>query len=292
LIIPDKLTSMVITHSDDLKFYLYISTSKIRMLYEQLSTISTTKGSFEWNLDLKLGGVKGGTTTERTPNRDAMLREVVQALESTDQIGNLREPKSFIRDVFPVRWGFYNDCSSRPEEEPALIYFGGLSDGILLGMGGSSCHVVGHEGATSTWSRSATPTLTRWLLSGLREGECPKIYGPYNRQQEEHQVFQAMAIAQHYLRPPTQQVEFVAKTIAVGDVDRVESYIGVEPVKAILATPLYVAQVTPLRDNPFWGVLEGDWLLESVEEPEPALPPSETDSSPQPEQHKVSRRRS
>lgn len=260
---------MAFKRSEDLKFYLYISTSKTRMLYEQLTSTTARKKSVEWNLKLPVVSAKRSTTTDEKVERDEMVKRVVEELEKRDQLGSLKEPKSFIRDVFPVRWGLYDDCNSRPEDEPALVYFGGLNDGILLGMGGSSCHVVGHEGATSTWSRSATPTLTRWLLSGLHKGERPKPYIPFGGfpREEEDEVYVAIALALHYLRPPTQQVEFVAKTIAVGEIRGVESYIGVDSVKAVLATPLYVAQGELFNDNQLWGLSEEDWLLDDGHKP-------------------------
>jgi len=260
---------MVFKRSEDLKFYLYISTSKTRMLHGQLTSTTDRKNTVEWNVKLPIVSVKRNTTTDKRREREEMVKGVVEELEKRDQLGSLKKPKSFIRDVFPVRWGLYDDCNSRPEEEPALVYFGGLHDGILLGMGGSSCHVVGHEGATSTWSRSATPTLTRWLLSGLHKGERPKPYIPFGGfpQEEEHEVYVAMALALHYLRPPTQQVEFVAKTIAVGEVRGVESYIGVDSVKAVLATPLYVAQGELFNDNQLWGLSDEDWLLDDGHKP-------------------------
>ena len=260
---------MMFKRSEDLKFYLYISTSKTRMLFEQLSATTGRKKSFEWNFKLPSVSVKRSTTTDEKIDRDEMVKRVVEELESRDQLGTLKEPKSFIRDVFPVRWGLYDDCNSRPADEPALVYFGGLHDGTLLGMGGSSCHVVGHEGATSTWSRSSTPTLTRWLLSGLHNGERPRPYIPFGNypREEEDEVYGAMALALHYLRPPTQQVEFVAKTIAVGETRGVESYIGVDSVKAVLATPLYVAQGELFNDNQVWGLSEKDWLLDNGRKP-------------------------
>lgn len=252
---------------DDYKYYLYISTSKTKMLYEQLPT-SASKKSIEWNVKLPVVSVKRSTTTERRTDRDEMLKQVVRGLEAADQLGTLESPKSFIRDVFPVRWGFYNDCQTRPIDEPALVYFGGFRDHLLLGMGGSSCHVIGHEGATSTWSRSSTPTLTRWLLSGLHGDGRPavaefcEVGGFPSMRDEENEVFQAMAVAQHYLRPPTQTAEFVAKTLVVGEVHGMEPFIGVKKARTILATPLYVALVEPPSDSPGWGLSERDWLLD------------------------------
>jgi hypothetical protein len=258
---------MMFKRAQEYKYYLYISASKTKMLYEQLPKTVDKKKNFEWGLKLGVASMKRSTTTEKTPDRDEMLNRVVEALGTADQLGTLEQPKDFIRDTFPVRWGFYNDCRTRPVDEPALVYFGGFEDGLLLGMGGSSCHVLGHEGATSTWSRSSTPTLTRWLLSGLEGGrptsaQWCEVGDLPSMRDEEDEVFRAMTVAQHYLRPPTQTVEFVAKTLAVGEVIGMEPFIGVKKARAILATPLYVALLKPPNDNPTWGLSEDDWLLD------------------------------
>jgi hypothetical protein len=95
---------------------------------------------------------------------------------------------------------------------------------------------------------------------------------------EEDEVFRAMSVAQYYLRPPTQKLEFVAKTIATGQVQGMEHFIGVEKARVILATPLYVAhtdllQVHRFRDNPVWGLTERDWILKETKEPRKQLTP-------------------
>jgi hypothetical protein len=250
--------------ADEYKYYLYISASKLRMLYEQAAEDTNRKRTFEWGINLKVASVKSTSAQDEKADRDAMLKRVLEGLDASDQLGTLAQPKSFIRDTFPIRWGFYNDCDGRPEDEPALVYFGGFQNNLLLGMGGSSCHVVGHEGATSTWSRSSTPTLVRWLLSGLQKGRRPPTWD--DPRSEESEVFRAMAVAQYYLRPPTQTVEFVAKTIASGEVQGMEPFIGVDKARVILATPLYVAQtdliqIHRFRDTPVWGLTERDWIL-------------------------------
>lgn len=256
--------------TDEFKYYLYISASKLRMLYEQASkNTNRKKKTFEWGINLKIASVKSTSARSECPDRDEMLKQVLDGLEAGNQLGSLAEPKSFVRDTFPIRWGFYNDCNNRPEDEPALVYFGGFRKNLLLGMGGSSCHVVGHEGATSTWSRSSTPTLARWLLSGLQKGKRPQTWD--DPKSDEDEVFRAMAVAQYYLRPPTQTLEFVAKTIASGEVQGMEPFIGVDKARVLLATPLYVAQtdlieVDRFRDNPVWGLTERDWILKDRKE--------------------------
>ena len=263
--------------ADELKYYLYISASKLRMLYEQATKDTNKKKTFEWGVNLKIASVKSTSARDEKVDRDAMLKRVLEGLEANDQLGTLAEPKIFIRDTFPIRWGFYNDCDSRPEGEPALVYFGGFQNNLLLGMGGSSCHVVGHEGATSTWSRSSTPTLVKWLLSGLQKGKRPPTWD--DPRSEECEVFRAMALAQYYLRPPTQTVEFVAKTIAFGEVQGMEPFIGIDKARVILATPLYVAQtdliqIHRFRANPVWGLTERDWVLKEPKDARRLLSPS------------------
>jgi uncharacterized protein DUF7019 len=104
---------------------------------------------------------------------------------------------------------------------------------------------------------------------GMHNGERPKPYIPFGDypREEEDEVYVAMALALHYLRPPTQQVEFVAKIIAVGEIRGVESYVGVDSVRAVLATPLYVAQGELFNDSQVWGLSEKDWLLGNGRKP-------------------------
>lgn len=246
------------------KYYLYLSASKLRMLYGQTVAAAKKKRTFEWGVNLKIASIKN-ISKDGKPSQQEMLRQVVDGLDANGQLGTLATPKAFIRDSLPMRWGFFNDCGSRPEDEPALVYFGGFDDDLLLGMGGSSCHVVGHEGATSTWSRSSTPILVSWILSALDKGKPPTAMWAEARD-EEDEVFRAMAVAQYYLRPPTQKLEFVAKTIATGHVQGMKSFLGVDRARAILATPLYVAQtdlaqISRFRDPRVWGLTERDWML-------------------------------
>src|SRR5580704_16746604 len=105
---------MVFKQAQDYKYYLYISVSKLKMLHAQVSAGTQKKKNFEWGLNFKVASIKSSSTNEK-PDRDEMLKQVVEGLEANDQLGSLANPKSFIRDSFPLRWGFYNDCHSRPE---------------------------------------------------------------------------------------------------------------------------------------------------------------------------------
>ena len=92
-------------------------------------------------------------------------------------------------------------------------------------------------------------------------------------------MFRAMAVAQYYLRPPTQTVEFVAKVFATGHVQGMKPFIGAEKARVILGTPLYVAQtdliqLNRFRENRVFGLTERDWMLEGPKQRRSLLGPS------------------
>jgi hypothetical protein len=66
-----------------------------------------------------------------------------------------------------------------------------------------------------------------------------------------------VAIALHYLRPPTQELEFLAKTLAVGTTHN-EHLTGVPEAKVVLGTPLYVVLSHPMPDDSRYG-LDKEW---------------------------------
>jgi hypothetical protein len=62
------------------------------------------------------------------------------------------------------------------------------------------------------------------IESANKTGRFDRFYPKEER--EEDEIHRAIAIALHYLRPPTQSLEFFAKTLMVGDIIRVEQYIA------------------------------------------------------------------
>ena len=244
----------------DLRYYLYKSTSKIEMLYEQIYESSThsTRRSASAGPSFASGTIE--STTQEVVSLDEKLRAVEEELDYRQLIGSLDDPKEYTRGIMPMRWGLYDDMGERPESEPALVYFGGFDkDGpLVVGLGGSARHVTGHQGASSTYSRSATPVLVKWLLAGIEHGGSPKL-PQWDTAFDMHDLYAAIAIAQHYLKPPTQNLEFVAKVLTIGRVDGYEAFIGVSSAKVILATPLWVAQSPPYLDEEnHWG-LDDQW---------------------------------
>jgi hypothetical protein len=217
---------------DDIKSYLYQSRAKIDSLYAQIQE-PKKKTKLKWKIDWKVFSAEREVERELDLNDEDKLRAVVAELETQQLVGTIEERKPYIKGIFPMKWGLYDDSGMRPNNEGPLVYFGGIQDGMLLGLGGSSHHVIGLYGLSSTGSRSATPVLVAFLRSGLDSGEVPSLYRSVPRD-DMGELYEAMALANHYLKEPIQSLEFVAKVICrdrqrrlrpFNDTDREKSYL-------------------------------------------------------------------
>lgn len=234
---------MISTDTTDLKFFLYYSDLKMDMLHEQISSKQHKRVSIEWKIDAKVASVVRRSEVDKRLARYEKLQTVVKALENADAIGTIDEPRAYFRGELRMRWGLFQD-TGRPEDTPPLVYFGGKTRRTIFGLGGSSCHVLGLQGATSTGGRSSAPYLVGALLKGL--GINTKGWDSFGEAYEstEYNVMTAVSCATHTLRPPDQQLEFVAKTLVQGRV-RHALYTKDKRLNCILGTPLYVALVSP-----------------------------------------------
>ena len=251
---------MKFRNAKDIKYYLYVSTAKLNMLYEQIN--EAQKKSKKEMVSAKVLGISVSreSSTEEVVDRDDKLKAVEEELITQNLVGTPEEPKDYFKGTMRMRWGLFDDNGTRPEGEAPLVYFGGFDKTIplIVGLGGSSKHVVGNEGATSTNSRSCTPTIARWLFAGLERDKPPALQGWRDKNSEEQELFAGMAAALHYLRPPTQELEFLAKTLIVGKTYSNKHLTGVPEAKIILGTPLYVVLAHVAPENSRYG-LDKEW---------------------------------
>jgi hypothetical protein len=244
----------------DFKYYLYVSTAKIDMLYDQMYKASKHSHKKLLSVNAKIVSATFESSTEKVVGRDEKLKAVEDELSKRELVGTPNDPKDYFKGIMRMRWGLFDDCGTRPEDEPPLVYFGGFEKTLplVVGLGGSSKHVVGHEGATSTYSRSCTPVIVKWLFSGLKYGGPPELPAWWDKGAEESELSSAVAVALHYLRPPTQDLEFLAKTLWTGRLYGHEHLTGVLEARVVLGTPLYVAQSHPMPDEVRFG-LDKEW---------------------------------
>jgi hypothetical protein len=250
------VTMVRMRRASEIVWYLYRSTTKLDMLYDQLVS---SAGPFAGSFSLEIPGAKATVNTSRDepPTDEERLEVIEKELRKRSLVGTVHEPREFFGGQLPMRWGLFNDQGNRPADDAPLVFFGGIEreKETIVGLGGSSRHVVGHEGASSTYSRSTTPAIVRWMLAGLADVEPVGWADPEG---EKQQVLSGVAIALHYLRPPTQNLRFLAKTLLTGRIPGHEHMTGLSSGRAVLGTPIYVSLVDPLPEEDRWG-LDDKW---------------------------------
>ena len=245
-----------IKNGGDIKYYLYRSDAKLRMLYPQIARYDSRKTAIEWKATVGVGSFSRKVEFQKTVDEDEMLEAVIKALEKAGEVGTVSEPKSYIKGTMPMRWGIYGDHDMQEREDGPLVYFGGVDEkrGIVLALGGSSKHVMGHAGATNTSSLSYTQFLVKALLYGIDYGSAGFPYFEDQRTRDAV-ICKAIAIAQHNIHPPTQTLEFFARTLMTGEVRNAERYIGIPKANVILGTPLYVSLASQYPSSNHWGII-------------------------------------
>jgi hypothetical protein len=205
-----------------MKYYVYISDSKVDMLLPQVPHEVKKKVATEWKLDLKIFGATRKEERETHDNRVARLEAVVSFIEEFGNVGSADEPGEYVEDTLPMRWGPYGWW--RGSSDSPLVYFGGETENTIIGLGGSSMHLLGNKGPSVASSHSATPSLMAYLGKelALDLGEDEDPYPP----------LQAVDLATSQMRGPQQTTHFLAKKLLFGP--------GTRGRKTLLATPLYV----------------------------------------------------
>ena len=151
-----------------MRYYVYISESKVEMLYSQIPRKLLENIAGKLTIDLKL--IK--TEFSESP-KEKTLHSKIQIVQTDlygqGLIGNTRAPNSYIKGVEYMKWGHYPS---------GLVYFGSTTD-VIIGLGGSEKHVVGNIGDSHAHSHSATP----YLLAALNE-QIENIRGPLDDARE------------------------------------------------------------------------------------------------------------
>lgn len=213
-----------------MRYYVYISESKVEMLYSQIPAALLENIAGKLTIDLKL--IK--TEFSETP-REKSLHSKVMIIEKylLDQgiVGDIRSPNAYIRGTEVMRWGHYPS---------GLVYFGSKSD-VILGLGGSEKHVIGNIGVSQAHSHSATS----YLVAALRE-ELRNFRGSLHGGSEgpESMALAGVELATTQMDGVQQKMEFLAKNLLCFPNNSYE-YVwgGRSGMPVILGSPLYVAQV-------------------------------------------------
>ena len=126
---------MKFKNARDLKYYLYASDTKVNMLFEQI--YETARKTQKTAIGGKVLGLSASaeSTEEESFDRDDKIKAVEEELMERALVGTPEEPKDYFKGRMLMRWGMFDDCGTRRENEAPLVYFSGIDMNIPLIVG-------------------------------------------------------------------------------------------------------------------------------------------------------------
>ena len=218
-----------------IKYYLYVSDTKVDMLYAQIPQSIKDKIAAEIKIDLQILSVTfkdKDTANEET--RYSKLNLVTNYIDKHLEIGTLKNPAAYIKDVMSMRWTQLGDAA----------YFGGQNSDLDIGLCGSACHLTGQP-VPKTGSKYSTSLgasrffnefMTHYVTPETKDTNNALLKGLLQIKDADNEImFKYMNnVYKNLEQTPPQKLDFVARVLFKGqDTDRT----------TLLATPIYVALV-------------------------------------------------
>ena len=242
-----------------MKYYVYISDTKIDMLYPQIPKPLLKKIASNLSIDLKLLGAEvniGTKSNQSDETRYAKVKIVSEYIEKHLDVGTIDTPSTYFKGKLLMQWGqielpadrnvlsltrtedYFNNISSD-------VYFAGKTDRTYFGLCGSLKHVLGTT--TEAINKVNLNLYGSSSLIGFRI-KLEQIYAnnpPLKNEQrtdwEDREWVEWIISAKQNMRGPKQQLEFLAKTLL--QVNTANESTGNVPIylHVVLGTPIYVA---------------------------------------------------
>ena len=211
-----------------MNYFVYISDSKVEMLYEQIPWSIREKFSFELSIDFGVVKARFSNTDSETA-RTTKLKLIEKSISR--KIGTLFKPRSFFRGEMNMIWGPYHDYEN-------FVYFGGTNENIHVGLGGTLTNCIGFPKKTT--EEPTSYSLSSYLVSSLaKKKELPDLQkgftSSYRVSELEERAISAVVAANSRSLLPRQKMKFLAKRVISG----VASNQNNRPV--LIGTPIYVA---------------------------------------------------
>jgi hypothetical protein len=229
-----------------LKTYVYISETKVKMLYDQIEEQerSTSK---EVGIDIKF--FKAGIKTDVAPRTTLIskLNRVMDVLTDGAQIGSLQQPKQYVSGAMKMKWGTTGYD---------MALFVGKVAGTIVLLGGSEVHLIGESGvpegsleAPRARPTSAMPPIFRHMRElaktlKAQEGAGSRTtsasssggaLGSVESVEERQELIENSLLVADKFRAPTQALEFVARQYVLGKSE------AAPRTKVLIGSPIYVA---------------------------------------------------
>ncbi|HRQ40528.1 MAG TPA: SAVMC3_10250 family protein [Chloroflexota bacterium] len=208
-----------------LKYYIYVSNSKIDMLYSQIPRTVRSQLEAEVKLNLRLLEVSFAKK-QFDDSVYERLATVLEFLKKNNEIGHLSAPKDFFTGTMYLDWA---------QIHPGVVYFGGIYNDIALGLGGSMKYVLGYDLREVEKGISHTPWLVSYLLEELDQRLLkPNLGHKMTADEEENRIINSTnSWSADLSKRAIAKFEFVAKKML---------FVGQNGKKVLLGTPIYVAE--------------------------------------------------
>jgi hypothetical protein len=239
-------------YGEHMKYYLYISDTKVDMLLQQISHEEKKKIASEFKIDLKILGATWRKESEAQQSRISRLEAVCEFLNTFGNVGNADEPSHFIADTLPMKWNTY----SHNREKLEIVYFGGITDKSIIGLAGSTHHLIGstlqpEDVKINSRGMSIGPPIISWLEELGREVYTSQGNDSYLNPPPRDSWLRSTFFETRRMQGPEQNLEFLAKRLYEGDYfysreqdrDPIGTPDDEKQWHIVIGTPLYVAMV-------------------------------------------------
>lgn len=241
-----------------MKYYVYVSDTKVDMLFAQVPRSFVTKVAAELKVDLKIVSVslKEQPSVE---NRYSRVKVVSEYLTSNFDVPVLGEgdtvvtPKSYFAGRMDMRWGIGQAGDGKRER---VAYFTGRAPGCVVGLVGSPHHVHGQPPRRQVGLAMASfgkVNLMPAELSHLGSGEEGDLRPAPDRgagswlhgemtSSASGEALRSVQMLQHQAGGTSQRFEFLAKTLAYDDGHDIYDPPFDKRLISVLGSPIYVAE--------------------------------------------------
>ncbi len=196
------------------RYYVYLSDSKVEMLFSQIS------GRSDDNLYKKAD-------------------EVIKHIHESKKVGTIEAPGEYFEGTVEMKWGPFNSARMyfRDSLEP-LAYFSGHFNQTLVALCGSTKHLIGVDigelGKSDIHSYSLAPMIQGYLLSKLDLPVPKEVQGwELHSNENENETSNLIRTASASMSGPPAKLEFMARTLMQWPRSGCP--------EIVLGTPIYVA---------------------------------------------------
>jgi len=127
------------------RYYLYLSKTKVGMLYPQIprNVVRSLETEMKASIGVLQATIRGG---KRPDDTDLYLQAAVvdRYLVRHDQVGTVTAPQPYVKDVATLKYGIVSEYAAD------IAFFGGIVEETKLGLIGSSDSMVGEPQRTET----------------------------------------------------------------------------------------------------------------------------------------------